>query len=344
MKQQDSRYFKAFISGYHNGDLSAAKLKTSIQSFFPALLDVEIPTPKWVGYAFAVVETKEDLRSFLKLATLKLKDPSMTVTLKPFKKGSALKKMKNDIKKRRLVVYDLPESWTNDTLEEVFSQFGRVEQAHLIKSKPGQSRRASVVFRNRRDAKKVFLLTEVEFEGNSAKVEPYEAKPSEKKVTNGAADAGNGAAGSGRVFGGANKKQAKRKKNKRKGKKNSANNKKKAKKTLEEESKKVGGSGQEQGSAGDQEAPEQPLPLSDGSQKIQRKMTVTKKSSSYRRKNSSNSGSLSKKRDNNTVHWVKPTSKTYNYSEVSSEVCQRVYQQQNYYLRYPAVPQFRRFL
>lgn len=94
------------------------------------LRDIKIPKKQNLGFAYLEINSDEGYQLLLKQRFLSIK--GRNVLMKPFEKGSNLGKFKNDVTLRRLYVYSLPQSMTNDSLFQLFSQFGTVEDAYII--------------------------------------------------------------------------------------------------------------------------------------------------------------------------------------------------------------------
>ena len=113
--------------------------------------------------------------------------------MKPFEKGSNLGKFKNDVTLRRLYVYSLPPNMTNDSLFELFSEFGTVEDAYIIFDTATKKSKlfGYVIFETTEEAQQVIQRKFIKFNKRKIWVKLHE-KPGLQPVLESCLSAGSG--------------------------------------------------------------------------------------------------------------------------------------------------------
>lgn len=124
--------FKVFLTGYSTQKLTNKILNTSLKGRIEGFVSVQIPGKKYQGYAFIEVEGKQNLDSLLKRKKLMINNERFL--LKPYKKGKALGDFKEDVNKRKVFIHNIPNTWKNTQLFQLFNQYGDVEDAFICKN------------------------------------------------------------------------------------------------------------------------------------------------------------------------------------------------------------------
>lgn len=172
---------RSFISGYTPHQMTLKQLTNSLKKHFPHIDNVTMPyrSKMWQGYGFAEFSNKDDFLKFLKLKRLRLEKYEMNLVIKPQKKGRALKNFIKDFKKRRVLVNGVPGSWTDRDLEDFFLQFGKLENAYILKNDDPASFNSEgiVAFLAKKDAIRCYEQEELTLPGGHViYVEHYKGK------------------------------------------------------------------------------------------------------------------------------------------------------------------------
>lgn len=151
---------RAFISGYTPLQFTIQELHNVLKSQYPYIKKVTMPYKSkiWQGYGFVDFKDKDDFLKFLKLKRIRVQEFEMNLVIKPQKLGRALKNFIKDFKKRRVLVKGIPNWWDDFKLEEYFAQFGKLENAYVIRNGDQESSftEGMVAFLAKKDAVKCY--------------------------------------------------------------------------------------------------------------------------------------------------------------------------------------------
>lgn len=157
---------KAFLTGIdpstpHN------TLSTFLSSKIEGVTAVKTDLRKRQGYVFVHFEEEQKLKNFLKIKTLMFGKRKLTI--KPYLKGDALRKFKQDLLDRRLFVKHLPSNWRDSDLENFFKKFGEIDSAYIVYDKiTNNSRQFGYVMTETQElAEKIHKMKEIEVEGQT---------------------------------------------------------------------------------------------------------------------------------------------------------------------------------
>lgn len=162
--QQTGGGLTVFLTG-----LCGLTLKSDLRGFLASKLDgftnISLPKKHNSGYAFVDFNSVESVSKALEISALKYKGRELL--LKPYIKGDRLKKFKNEVNSRRLFVSNIPLSFTDSTIKEVFTPYGDLETAYVIRDRDSGISKGFgyVIFSQKERAEKVANLKIIEKEG-----------------------------------------------------------------------------------------------------------------------------------------------------------------------------------
>ena len=166
--------FKVFITGL-SGLCNVSELLSFLRGKIAGVVSVSIPRKTKSGFAFVQLKDKATEERLLAMKTLTFKKRILAV--KRYLGGNQLAKFKANVNKRRLFVYSIPLHTKDTQLYHLFSKFGEVENAYMIRDR--KTRRATsygyVLFRSQKVAEEVASLQKVPFKKKKLKVKMHDA-------------------------------------------------------------------------------------------------------------------------------------------------------------------------
>jgi RNA recognition motif-containing protein len=125
--------------------------------------NVKVPRKYKLGFAYLEINTIEGFNTLITSKYLHVNNRDVVIKL--FEKGQELGKFKDDIQHRRLFVYSLPPSITNEDLYKLFSPYGSVEDAYIIKDRSNGTPKGFgyVVYDTKEDTDKVLKIKSLKF-------------------------------------------------------------------------------------------------------------------------------------------------------------------------------------
>jgi RNA recognition motif-containing protein len=166
---------QAFITGI-NCNISPETLKSQLSLICKGITKITIPNQPNSGYAFVDFVDAHSLSRFLSFKKVYLQ--GREVKIKKFFKGTELANFKKEVDSRRIFVYKIPPSWQDEDLEQLFSAFGAVETAYVIKKKDSRYCKGFgyVVYEDKKVVNFVLERKKFKFKGAVIKVKLHERK------------------------------------------------------------------------------------------------------------------------------------------------------------------------
>lgn len=166
-KSKKKNPLTAYISGYTPNLVTEQELEKVLMDRFPGInsLNFSKNSHYWNGSGYLDFLNEKDFKAFLSLSRVRLEQFSMNLVLKKIKTGKLLKKTLKDLKKRTLIVNNIPRSWDDSQLESCFQQFGKIENCYVLKGQPhiGQAGQLQgvAIYTKRTAALKCFLQKKI---------------------------------------------------------------------------------------------------------------------------------------------------------------------------------------
>lgn len=123
---------KVFLTGL-SGYTKESDLLGYLKNISKGVTGVGFPQKRNAGYAFVELESVCSMEEILKLKNLIFN--GRKIQIKPFRQGEDLKKFKDEVNLRRLFVANIPKSFRNEQIKEIFSRFGELEAAYIIRDR-----------------------------------------------------------------------------------------------------------------------------------------------------------------------------------------------------------------
>ena len=150
--------------------------------------DVSLPAGRrfedpWDGHCTLKFKNQADFLSCVRRRRLKLNRLGLTVLLRAFKRGKALRKHLKDRSRRKLILLNVPDQWDNHTLVRALERFGKVESAFILSRRDSDSidsdnpnsnprlRKAKAIFFSRKESQNMANCQFFDHEGFRVMVE-----------------------------------------------------------------------------------------------------------------------------------------------------------------------------
>lgn len=137
------------------------------------------------GWAVLKVKSKKLCKKILRQKFFSIKGSKITV--KPFMTGKKLHSFKNNLNKRRIFLKGVPNSYTDVELFSHFEQFGKVEDAYLVKRQGKKKTKSGtcygfVILEKEEDAIRLLEIGSMEVGGRPVSITPYRSKKEKSKI------------------------------------------------------------------------------------------------------------------------------------------------------------------
>ena len=161
----ESQTYKLFIGGF-KCDTTHQEIYQFFNKIGPCKIELKMKRKSKIislGYCYLTTKDKGMHSKLLNAGKIFFED--RLVEIKPFLRGDELDKFYEEFNARRVQVYDIPKSTTNEELKIYFSEFGPVENAYTIHDFrcSGEKINGFVLFKNSIDAKNVGKIKEFKF-------------------------------------------------------------------------------------------------------------------------------------------------------------------------------------
>ena len=178
-QDQPSEDFKVFVSGL-SGHCSEADILRFLKKKVEGVVSVSLPKRSNSGFAFIHMKDEESKRKILEIRNLKFRKRNLT--MKQYLGGEQLTKFKKNLNKRRLFVYSIPLKTKDSELKDLFSKYGEVENAYMIRDCRTKKARSYgyVLFRSQEVAEHVASLKKIPFMKKRIKVQMHEVPESQQ--------------------------------------------------------------------------------------------------------------------------------------------------------------------
>lgn len=176
------RGFRVFV-GCIPGNTVASELLELFNKYVPVesvslALDTNSDLTEFcLGYGFAICSSEEAMRALLDLSgTVTYRN--RTITLREYKIGAKLKEDKNKFNQRRLFIGNIASCVQVDTLLDLFSKFGTIENLYLVDHTLNQPfKYGYVIFNNESSASMALLeMNNFHLKGHRLRIEQFIGK------------------------------------------------------------------------------------------------------------------------------------------------------------------------
>lgn len=135
---------------------------------------------KKMAYAFIEFEDEMSRNEILSLPHIKFQNRELK--FQPYRTGKKLKKFRNEVQKRRLFVHGLKPFITKNDLQKIFSEFGELDDAYLIKNlKTGRSKCFGyVIFKDKEVAEYTAKIGSLDYKGIVVRFKLHQKKSKNK--------------------------------------------------------------------------------------------------------------------------------------------------------------------
>ena len=171
---------QVFLTGL-SGFVREQELLDFLRSQASGVLSVVLPKRSNSGYAFVRMRDEASAEQILKLKNMRFKERGLQI--KEFMEGKKLSSFKKEVNLRRLFVYSIPKRTKDEEIRELFSRFGQIEDAYIIRDRKTKKSRCFgyVVFTDPEIAQMVASMKLIAFEGKDVKVQMHDSDHNTKK-------------------------------------------------------------------------------------------------------------------------------------------------------------------
>lgn len=174
------------------GGLSGITTRVALEEYFNkfgSVIKIDVPKRKKntkfsKGYGVLSIKEQSSMQKIIDIKYHRVE--GRLIHCKPFLKGDKLKNQTNKTQQLRIYVSDIPLDYENSDLFQIFSKFGRVEDAYIIRELESKVSRGYgyVMFFDRESAVKAIKAQNVEVRGGSVlKIEEFKQRGQKKKLS-----------------------------------------------------------------------------------------------------------------------------------------------------------------
>lgn len=154
--------------------------KEDLESFFNlqcgGSVSIVLPDKKSAGHAFVEMDSPETLQRILKLKNLTFN--GREIQIKPYVEGKDLKRFKDEINSRRVFVSRIPKNWSDKFFQEIFSSFGKIETAYIIRNRKSKKSKGFgyIVYESKETALKITSLNKLTIDDSTLLLKMHEPR------------------------------------------------------------------------------------------------------------------------------------------------------------------------
>lgn len=172
--------YKIFLTGFNPNPYTKEDLGRLLKYKIPGYQGVILPKSIYKGFAFIDVRSKEEAQQALAMRFVEIGGYKMH--LKEFKQGKKLEKERLLMNEKKVFISLIPDSWKVKDLEEIFCQFGALEEIYITSKKHQEasseaalgSKIGFAIYKDKETARRVYMRKVVVHRGVTLEVKQVE--------------------------------------------------------------------------------------------------------------------------------------------------------------------------